>query len=248
MIKGYVDYTPEVYTAESRDFQLLCRLLDSAYISNRYSSQTILNALTASKVSNRLLSLLADRVGFKTNKLLDDNVLRYIVSAFPYVIKNKGTLLGVRQAVITILKAENSLNEPYVSIDPKDSSLVIITTPITIYNREALDEFLKYILPTGYGYSVRVGQKIDTDVTTLETIDRARIVIPIGREDGKDKESGLAIIRNNEKLPSDAYEEYNVLRYNTPQGEEDDNDNAVKDRLVGAHDTLTIVKGEQNQS
>ena len=151
--------------------------------------------------------------------------------------------MGVRQAVITILKAENSLNEPYISIDPEDSSLVIITTPITIYNREALDEFLKYILPTGYGYSVRVGQKIDTDVTTLETIDRARIVIPIG----ENKENNLAVIRNNEKLPDNAYGEYNVLRYNTPQGEKDDsgskdNDNAVKDRLVGAHDTLTIVK------
>lgn len=103
------------------------------------------------------------KVGFFTRQKLDANVLKYIIASFPYILKNKGTAKGIEYAVNTILKAENTTDEfqnPYILIVNKATSsmftdyTVYIYTTVDVYNRIALQEVLKYVLPVGYKYQL----------------------------------------------------------------------------------------------
>jgi len=156
MFRRLTDCVPDIYVNESRDFQLLCRLYDTSHQSIRFDTLTMLNALSATKANNRILPLLADRMGFKHKHHIDDNVLRYILSSFPFIIKNKGNKIGIEQAVAAILKSENSLEPPIVTIDNINHT-IIIATPIDIYNKTALDDLLAYVVPAGYTYQVMPG-------------------------------------------------------------------------------------------
>ena len=152
---------PDVYVNESRDFQILCRLIDCCYGAVKYSIDSIINIFDTINCSDRLLELLATRVGFFPKIQLDSNVLRYIIASFPYIINNKGTEAGVRAAIYAIMKAENlpgALETVRVEFINKDGNNQIYTVRIftqnKIYNKAALREVMKYVLPFGYLYTL----------------------------------------------------------------------------------------------
>ena len=169
---------PSVYVEESRDFQLFCRLYDCIFNNVIYDTKTILSILDPKYINDRLLRLYATKVGFFTDKNIDNTVYRYILSAFPTALKNKGTKLGIEQAVAAILKAENSNELPIVEIikaqnnsdgvyDDDNSYYINILTPIEIYNKVALEEFLKYIIPAGFRYTIRPYTRNTADLPIL---------------------------------------------------------------------------------
>lgn len=225
---------PEIYVNESRDFQLLCRLYDSANQGIKYRTLKMLDMLTASSIDNRILSLLADRVGFKYNGYIDDKVLRYIVAAFPYIIKNKGTKLGVEQAIITVLKAENSVDLPYVSID-NDYYTIDIITPISLYNQHALEELLKYIIPTGYIYNITRGYSV-SNASVTEIIIRDNLIAVTSSDENK-----FAITRSS----SDEYSSGTEYTVSTTISMTDDEKASIKNSLIGAVGTEVVAQQEE---
>lgn len=147
---------PEVYVNESRDFQLLSRLYDCWQGSVNYNVLSMVNSLEPTTALDRVLELLATRVGFFPRVHLDANILRYIIASFPYILKNKGTSTGIKEAVYAIMKAEvdpKATEEVVVTIDNHDRN-VIIATQNNIYNKLALREVMRYVLPFGYTYSL----------------------------------------------------------------------------------------------
>lgn len=147
---------PEVYVNESRDFQLLSRLYDCWQGSVNYNVLSMVNALEPTTALDRVLELLATRVGFFPRVHLDANILRYIIASFPHILKNKGTSTGIREAVYAIMKAEvdpKATEEVVIRIDNHDRN-VIIATQNDIYNKIALREVMRYVLPFGYTYSL----------------------------------------------------------------------------------------------
>ena len=83
--------TPTIYVENSRDFQLLCRLFDYMINGIKYDINSILNILNPMKINDRMLNLLCTKLGFFPKNQYDSRTLRYILSTFPYIIKNKGT-------------------------------------------------------------------------------------------------------------------------------------------------------------
>lgn len=147
---------PEVYVNESRDFQLLSRLYDCWQGSVNYNVLSMVNSLEPTTALDRVLELLATRVGFFPRVHLDANILRYIIASFPYILKNKGTSTGIREAVYAIMKAEvdpRATEEVVITIDNHDRN-VTIATQNNIYNKLALREVMRYVLPFGYTYSL----------------------------------------------------------------------------------------------
>ena len=147
---------PEVYVNESRDFQLLSRLYDCWQGSVNYNVLSMVNSLEPTTALDRVLELLATRVGFFPRVRLDANILRYIIASFPYILKNKGTSTGIKEAVYAIMKAEvdpKATEEVVITIDNYDRN-VIIATQNDIYNKLALREVMRYVLPFGYTYSL----------------------------------------------------------------------------------------------
>lgn len=196
MFLRLTENVPDIYVKESRDFQLLCRLYDMTHQDIRYHIDTMTDALTAEKANNRILPLLADRVGFRTNKHIDDNVLRYIISAFPYIIKNKGTKKGIEQAAATILKAENSIDPPTITID-NTKYIITITTPIKIFNKVALEELLKYIIPTGYIFEISEGKRADSSKPQQFYHNDSAAYLRAANEPDNPEPNALATARNS---------------------------------------------------
>lgn len=150
------DNTPEVYTQQSRDFQLFCRLYDCINNGVMFDISTMPNILDANLVNDLILPLMCTKVGFFPKDEYDSEILRNIISIFPYAIKHKGTKIGIEVAVFAILKGEsNSENLINVLIDSSKHSITINTLK-AIKNQKALDDLLSYIIPTGYFYNTEI--------------------------------------------------------------------------------------------
>lgn len=164
------DNVPQNYVSQSRDFQLFCRLYD--YIGNgvKFDIDSMLSILDPMKVKNNMLKLLAIRVGFFPTRELDDTLMRYIISTFPVVTKLKGTKKGICACIDTVLRARN-INATYsVSINNEDYTIDIAIK--SEFDRIALEEYLRYIIPPGYITTMSIAQAFE--VTTQ--IDQISVV------------------------------------------------------------------------
>ena len=184
--------TPEVYTSTSRDFQLLGRLYDCIINGVKFDTDSILDIINTDNIDNKLLKLLQTKLGFFSSKDITDESLRYILKAFPKIVKNKGSLKSIRQAVCTFLKLNgikskvrikkinNNLSEPYIieiGLDEKINNIYI------------LNEIFKYILPTGYIVSYIYYKDFNDIDFVLESKIGANIIIV--------KDSVSSLIRGN---------------------------------------------------
>ena len=134
---------------------------------------------------------MCSKLGFFPTIEIDSNVLKYIIASFPYIIKNKGSEIGIKLAVNSILKSQQGYNSGkgvYVDIQTKssdtddptisdDSYVAIIMTPTEIENKQALKEVMKYVLPIGMTYRTVKYKALDDGVTTrIDTQDEADLL------------------------------------------------------------------------
>ena len=163
---------PEVYAAESRDFQMLLRLLDVVVNNIKFKADSILDLVSTRDCEDAYLDLLATKVGFFTSTPVEYKYLRKILEAFPYIIKYKGSRRGIELAVRLFLKLNQLKGSDKSSVsDTGDFSIdirnykeiedngkivyeplyeITITVQYFKLKTELLDEILKYILPPGY--------------------------------------------------------------------------------------------------
>ena len=171
------DKTPEVYCSESRDFQLFCRLYDCVVNGVKFDIDTIPDILNAMTCRSSMLQLLQTKVGFFTNKQLTDDALRYVLTAFPMMVKNKGSLKAVQQAVNVFFKVNGirsevqiwSVSEPTQIYDTwVDDHTIIIGINSTVRDVSLLEEIFRYILPTGFGYYFYFYNQVDEITSYLQ--------------------------------------------------------------------------------
>ena len=224
------NHVPEYYLKESRDFQLFPRLDDILFMGQHYEASTINELNNPKKCRNSHLKYLAEKVGFYTDKYIPDKVLINIISAFRTAVKNKGTEKGVEQAVIAILKAENSVEEPKFVIttnnlkDEWEQYTINIYTPVKILNEVALREFLKYIIPSGYNYNIYAydNANIEDRVVEVNTTNKIDWIIT--------NPSNIGVIRKDTQ-------EYS-------NGSDDNFEKLLQDRLIGTADIGIVVAPE----
>lgn len=138
---------PDVYVNESRDFQLFCRLYDLVFQASRFSIDSLEQASDTMSCNDNLLSLLATKVGFFTDLNLTSKADRKILSAFPHIIKYKGSMYGVE--LVTNL-FEQIMNTKVTPIhDTYDRNHVTIVFDDYTPNVDLLYSLLEYIRPTG---------------------------------------------------------------------------------------------------
>lgn len=147
------DKTPEIYTEKSRDFQLLCRIINIYlnYIIQR--SDSLLSASNVDTMQDNLLPLFARRLGFTTDKYFPPEILRNICKNYPNMIKHKGTTLAIELAAKSTLTASKEVTTIKVDIKPKtdgnNNIIVSIVSDASNKNLQYLKELLTFILPTG---------------------------------------------------------------------------------------------------
>lgn len=154
--------TPDVYTNESRDFQLLVRLYDCIYNGLQYNISTMPSVLNTKKCRDILLPLLQTKLGFFSKKEIDNYSLRYVLEAFPLLVKNKGSEKAIKQALAMFLKITNTdsnitvyYTKDGIVLDSGDSipnNTLIMGINTGFQDTLLLDEIFKYLMPVGVGY------------------------------------------------------------------------------------------------
>ena len=159
----FQDMTPEVYTDESRDFQILCRLHDSIWNGVKFDAETIKYIIDSRNIQSGLLPLLQTKLGFLTDKRLNDNEIRYVLRVFPDLLRNKGSLLAIRKLLNMCLKLNDISGEFTISYSDKPTIIngisinahtIIVGIDTIIKNTEMINEIAKYILPAGFSFYI----------------------------------------------------------------------------------------------
>lgn len=172
------DNVPEVYVSESRDFQLLCRLYDCVLNGTKLSADEIQFVTDTKFCEARLLPLLQTKLGFFTNKDITDDELRVVLEAFPFIIKNKGSLLAIKQAMYVYLKAmhlNTDISIEVINKDPSSPYTIKVGIRSSWRDTSILDELFRYILPTGYVFEYVFYTSIETD-TRIVDIPKAHVL------------------------------------------------------------------------
>lgn len=212
--------TPPVYTEESRDFQLLCRIYDCIINAVKLDIDSIPTVVDTSQCLSSILPLLQTKVGFFTENTLQDKELRYAIEAFPYIVKKKGSREGIIECLNLFLQVNNILKSSQViitneSINKEDEYTIKILIESEVKDTSLLEELIRYIVPTGYLVSYIFTDTQKLDIQNYNNISAADIVI----------------IDNNKN---------SSLRKNSFVY----NKNAAANRIINAIDTVEVVGAE----
>lgn len=154
---------PDIYVNQSRDFQLLCRLYDCINNGVKYDIDTISKVIDTDFCNSKLLSLLQTKIGFLPDTSFNNDIMRIVLKAFPHIIKDKGSLIGIKEAVYTFFKAYkiNTIAKIQIINKTVEESEIVDKYSVEIgiragqmFDTTLLEELLKYILPTGYTYNI----------------------------------------------------------------------------------------------
>ena len=152
---------PDVYVEMSRDFQLLCRVYNILVNSNIITQSKIRQQLNIDQIDDKLLKLLAGRLGFSSDNYIPTEVMRSILLQFPFMIKNKGTKVGIEQAIKSVIKQTSKVNSVYVSditIATGEIKVIVESDDANAVDMSYLSNVLKYVVPVGYTVNVAVSQ------------------------------------------------------------------------------------------
>ncbi len=157
---------PEIYVQASRDFQLFCRLYDAVQGGVKFSIDSLQDATSTKNCNASLLELLKTKLGLFTNTEVSEENMRLVLSAFPYIMRCKGSLRGVQY----ILNLFSRLTDEQDAIGRIDEEKLItnhelhVTFSKDLKNDTLLIELLKLILPVGYMLTYTIAQTADTDI------------------------------------------------------------------------------------
>lgn len=147
------DFVPQSYVSESRDFQIFTRVLDFVQNSTKFDIDTMTSILDTDVIPPQYVDRLKSKLGFFTSETYDDRTLKIVLSAFPHIMKYKGSLEGIERCVHTFLHILGYSDKSRVEVynnHPKYNYVVRVGILHTDMNLTVLKDMLSYVLPTGY--------------------------------------------------------------------------------------------------
>ena len=168
---------PDIYVEMSRDFQLLCRVYNILVNSNIITQSKIRQQLNIEQIDDKLLKLLAGRLGFNSDNYIPTEVMRSILLQFPFMIKNKGTKVGIEQAIKSVIKQTSKVNSVYVSditIATGEIKVTVESDDASAVDMSYLSNVLKYVVPVGYTVNVAVSQTSANTAVTFNFRKKAK--------------------------------------------------------------------------
>lgn len=156
-------YVPESYR-ESRDYRVFLRQLSTLLSVLKYNIDHFPDLYSADECPDHLLPLLSTMVGYKykEEKSLVSN--RKIIRSFPYLLRNRGSELGIKLAVALSINTDQSVTRVY-SIDTIVVSPDVEKGVLRIYypRIDVIDwELIEYVRPVG----MRI-ELIQSDIATV---------------------------------------------------------------------------------
>lgn len=153
------NHVPAVYAEKSRDFQLFCRLYDACFGSVKYSIDSLSRISSTKECDSRVLELLKTKLGLFTSVSANTRELRYLLQAFPTLIRYKGCKQGVEYIKVLYTKMYSGVVPPAVEYDNINYS-ILLTFQEQPKNDKLLLELFRYVLPTGYTIRYQVASML----------------------------------------------------------------------------------------
>lgn len=188
---------PEVYPNQSRDFQMFCRLYDLVFNSTKQSIDSMRYTTSSLNCNSKVLPLLKTKVGLFTDVEIAHEDLRIILSAFPYIVKYKGSMKSLEYVVNLYARLTSSAGS-YIKIRPVNTDYVIsIISSSPIQKTELLFDMLKYIIPSGYVLDYYVASIVNIE-NVLEGDSSVHVEIhPKGPKDNETLYVSKVVVRND---------------------------------------------------
>lgn len=152
---------PDVYPEESRDFQLLSRLGDLVFHQVKTSTDSLKNVSNTLLCDNSLLSLLSTKVGMFTDlDNIEETAHRKALSAFPYIIRYKGSMRGIRYVCNLFEQLANTNVECSYDAANQNVNIVFLKYVSSI---ELLKVLIEYVRPAGTLVSYVIATEASND-------------------------------------------------------------------------------------
>lgn len=161
---------PDIYTQESRDFQLFCNIYSYVVNGVKWDSDSAGRVIDSSTCKTEFLTLLQTKLGFFTKADFTFEDLRYALMAFKDLINNKGSLRAIVGAVNVFLKTLGIHNKVRITLATDDFGFgaykihdhtIMIGIESGIKDTTLLDELFRYLVPAGYEYFIYFYVSID---------------------------------------------------------------------------------------
>ena len=165
---------PPVYPSDSRDFQVFLRAYNFIFNMVKQDTDTLRYLTDTELCESKILPLLKTKLGFFTNYPINDDMLRGILAGFPSMVKNKGSIEAIQQAVNIFLKVLNIKAEIVIKVVGAEAEIIkggievddhtiLIAINSAIQNFYILEELFKYIMPVGYQYDFYFYRELDKE-------------------------------------------------------------------------------------
>ena len=145
---------PDVYVNESRDFQVLLRLLTYILAAGENNAYDLKYLNSPNEINSSLLTLMQGKVGFFTDNYYSDAQIRDVVDSFADVVKYKGSMRGVREAVALFFNALNVDGKVNITVnnyvEEGGQYLIDIEVNADVLDFKLLYDLLQYVVPFGY--------------------------------------------------------------------------------------------------
>lgn len=151
----FEELVPETYVNQSRDFQMLCAVLDDVY--NFCKAHIDMNARLNDPFlcPSQYLPMLARKLGFDYQTVIYEDELRPILACFKRLVSQKGSYKGIKETVNLFMNIKHKYFKYSVELDNNQSIIYITIWDEVLDNLDILSDILRYILPCGYSFKYR---------------------------------------------------------------------------------------------
>lgn len=167
------DSTPSVYYNQSRDFQFIGRLFDIVLNYTKTNAENLYNLPCGKNMDEKLLNLLAFTLGFQSKHHYNSKHLEAVCSVLPTILRHKGSLQAIIDAVNAMLNSEGIRQSLDYHIEPK--KYITLYLPQRLSDLTLINDLLPYILPSGMGCNLVKELKqvveVETELTTEDIVE-----------------------------------------------------------------------------
>ena len=174
---------PEIYTRESRSFQLFGHLYDLIANYSKMCIDSMENNPISKNTDYKLLDLMTSTIGFESKHNYNVADLFALCLSFETIIKYKGSKTAIEYACNVLLNSQGIDVEAIVDYSGNPDYLVSIYIPSTLTDIILLEDLFDYILPAGFNYEFVVIEEKNigtTELTTNDSITAQRYTDGIG--------------------------------------------------------------------
>lgn len=176
----FTELTPETYSNQSRDFQMICALFDNFLNMCKYEIDGMQYLNCPMLCPDEYLDNLSKKLGFEHDSIIYNDDLRRILNSFRKLVQYKGSFRGIKESIQLFMNIRHIYFEYEIDVQNEIGKIYINVYDQVVENTDMLTDILKYILPCGYLFEYRflVSESVSDDYSSAENVSAVLINSP----------------------------------------------------------------------